>query len=241
VQPVCLYLAGTNFNAATSTTVLTTLSLEWRVACVDLPGQPGLSTPTRPDDEVAGYTRWIAEVIAHVRQPHPHVPLVVVGHSRGAAIALSADPSEIDGLVIVSPAGLTKVRLSPRMLWRSIGWLLRPTPTKSRRLLDLMAGGSGDPRVETLVDWMTLVARCTRSTGAPGPLPARVLERWRGRNLQILVGELDAFFPPGRIAGPTRHLGARLNVAPNTGHLFVDQRPELVAATARQILKGEQP
>lgn len=235
-QAVCLYLPGTNFNAATSTTVLTALSLEWRVVCADLPGQPGLSAATRPDDEIAGYRKWMAEVIAHVRQRYPSAPLVVVGHSRGAAVALSGDPSTVDGLVMVSPAGLAKVRLSPMLLRRSISWLLRPTPARSRRLLLMMAGGVGDAGLEPLVGWMTLVAECTRTTGAPGPLPTRVVDRWRGRNLRVLVGELDVFFPAARIAGPARRLGARLDVAPNAGHLFVDQRPELVAATVRQML-----
>ena len=42
-EAVCLYLPGTNFNAATSTTLLTSLASRWRVVCADLPGQPGLS------------------------------------------------------------------------------------------------------------------------------------------------------------------------------------------------------
>src|SRR5688500_7727550 len=49
---LCVYLPGTNFNAATSTTVLTSLAARWRVVCVDLPGQPGLSGAERPADEV---------------------------------------------------------------------------------------------------------------------------------------------------------------------------------------------
>ena len=131
-EAVCLYLPGTNFNAATSTTLLTSLASRWRVACADLPGQPGLSAAGRPVDEVADYARWLAEVLAHVRQQHPQLPLVVAGHSRGAAAALLANPADVDGLVLVSPAGLAKVRLTPALLWRSIPWLLQPTPARSR-------------------------------------------------------------------------------------------------------------
>jgi pimeloyl-ACP methyl ester carboxylesterase len=235
-EPVCLFLPGTNFNAAASTTLLTTLSIRCRVVCVDLPGQPGLSAPERPDDEVTAYERWMREVLGHVRQQHPQVPLILAGHSRGAAAALLANPSEIEGLVLASPAGLAKVRLSPTMLTRSIAWLTRPTRARSRRLVDLMAGGPIDADLEPVVDWLTLVAMCTRTTGAPGPLPSGVIDRWQGREGRVLVGERDVFFPPARLAGPARRLGATLEVVPDAGHLLVDQRPDLVAAAVSELL-----
>ena len=234
-QAVCLYLPGTNFNAATSTTLLTQLSDRWRVVCADLPGQPGLSPADRPADEVAGYSRWLAEVLEDVRRQRPAQPLVIAGHSRGAAAALLADPSDVDGLVLVSPAGLAKVRLTPVMLWRSIGWLVRPTPVRSRRLVALMAGGSS-AGLESLADWLTLVASSTRTTGAPDPLPAGVVDRWQGRPIRMLVGERDVFFTPAALEGPARRLGARLDAVPTAGHLLTDQRPDLVVAAVSDVL-----
>lgn len=235
-EPVCVYLPGTNFNAATSTTLLTTLGARWRVVCVDLPGQPGLSAPARPDDEVAHYGRWMGDVLGYIRHRHPQVPLIVTGHSRGAAAALLAEPADVDGLVLASPAGLAKVRLSPAMLQRSIAWLLRPTRARSRRLVDLMTGGGIDADLEPLVDWMTLVGTGTRTTGAPDPVPGRMIDRWRHRSSRILVGERDVFFPPARLAEPTRRLGATLDVVPRVGHLLVDQRPDLVAAALAELI-----
>ena len=232
----CLYLPGTNFNAATSTTLLTTLSRRWHVVGADLPGQPGLSAPVRPDDEVAGYERWTSQVISHVRERHPRVPLVVAGHSRGAAAAMLANPSEVDGLVLASPAGLAKVRLGPTTLRRSIAWLLRPTRTRSRRLVELMAGGRSSADLEPVVDWMTLVATCTRTAGAPGPLPVGVLDRWQDREVRVLVGERDVFFPPDLLAGPAQRLGATLEVIPDAGHLLVDQRPDRVVTAVSEVL-----
>ena len=235
-KPVCLYLPGTNFNAATSGPLLTALAVRWRVVCADLPGQPGLSAEVRPDDEVVDYERWMGEVLGHVRQLQPQLPLLVAGHSRGAAAALLTKPSEVDGLVLASPAGLAHVRLNPAMLRRSIAWLLRPTTARSRRLVELMAGGPSDLDLEPLVDWMTLVARSTRTTGAPGPLPAGVIARWQDRTTRVLVGERDTFFPPARLAGPARRLGATLEVVPHAGHLLVDQRPDLVVAAVSEVL-----
>ena len=45
---ICVYLPGTNFNAASSTVVLSALASRCRVYAADLPGQPGLSTAKRP-------------------------------------------------------------------------------------------------------------------------------------------------------------------------------------------------
>ena len=234
---LCLYLPGTNFNASTSTALLAALAERWRVVCADLPGQPGLSAPERPADEVAGYARWLADVLEHVRAEQAGLPLVLVGHSRGAAAALLADPSYVDGLVLVSPAGLAKVKLTPTMLWRSIGWLMRPSRERSERLVGLMAGGS-NAGLETLAEWLTLVARSTRTTGAPDPLPAEVLDRWHGRGVRAIVGEKDAFFPPAVLAAPTRRLGATLEVVPGAGHLLTDQRTDHVVAAVSEVLEG---
>jgi hypothetical protein len=51
---ICFYLPGTNFNAASSTLVLSALASRCRVYAADLPGQPGLSSPIQPDHEQSG-------------------------------------------------------------------------------------------------------------------------------------------------------------------------------------------
>lgn len=232
---VCIYLPGTNFNAATSTAVLTRLAIRWRVVCPDLPGQPGLSAAGRPVDEVAGYAEWLTDVVDHVRQRHPRLPIVLAGHSRGAATALLANPADVDGLVLISPAGLAKVRLSPVMLWRSIAWLQRPTPDRSERLVQMMLGVSG-AGFESLADWLTLVARSTRTTGAPDPLPPEVLDRWHSQNVRALVGERDVFFTPAALTEPVSRLGTTLDVVPEAGHLLTDQRPDLVVTACSEVL-----
>lgn len=234
---VCVYLPGTNFNAATSTDVLAALGASARVVCADLPGQPGLSASGRPRDEVRAYRAWVQEVLAHVRAADGPGRLLLVGHSRGAAVALGADPGSVDGLLLLSPAGLAGVRMAPSVVGPSLTWLLRPTPARSRRLVALMAGADGDHGLEHVTEWLTLTARSTRSTGAPGPLPRELLERWRDRNVAVVTGELDVFFPPGRLDQPCRrHLGQEVETVPGAGHLLTDQRPDLVAEHAARLL-----
>ncbi|MEO7941985.1 MAG: alpha/beta hydrolase [Marmoricola sp.] len=225
----CVYLPGTNFNAASSTVVLSALASRCRVYAADLPGQPGLSAPGRPDDELTGYATWVTELIEWVRGRHGDGQLLLAGHSRGAAVGLSADPVTVDGLALVNPGGLTGVRPSLPMLRATVPWLLRRNDAGSRRLLDYMSGPGHVPS-DALVEWMTLVTRACRTTGAPGPLPERELVRWRGHRVCVAVGDHDAFFPSDRLSESSRALlGVDPVVVRRAGHLLVDEEPELVA------------
>jgi pimeloyl-ACP methyl ester carboxylesterase len=112
--PGVLLLPGTNFCAATMLEVADALLPDHQVIMADLPGQPGLSAPHRPGrGRLAAYGRWAGDVIGQVSTG----PVVVVGHSLGAAVALAARPApRIGGLILVSPAGLSRARLTPALL-----------------------------------------------------------------------------------------------------------------------------
>jgi hypothetical protein len=235
---VCIYLPGTNFNAASSRVVLGALASQCRVYAADLPGQPGLSSSVRPDDELSGYAGWVRDLTAWVRSRHVGNHIVLAGHSRGAAVALSADPDSVDGLALFSPAGLAAVRPTAHMLWSTVPWLVRRNDSASRRLLDYMSGPGQVPAPD-LVEWMTLVARSTRTTGAPGPLPDAELVRWRGHRLRVAVGDHDVFFPVDRLTGPCEtKLGVDPFVVRGAGHLLVDEEPELVAGMVSGLFES---
>jgi pimeloyl-ACP methyl ester carboxylesterase len=227
-ETVCVYLPGTNFNAATSLGLLGHLADRCRVVAADLPGQPGLSSSVRPRPETEGYAAWLGEVVSWVRAQHPGERLVVAGHSRGAAVALSG-PADVDSLVLVSPAGLVDVRVTLPVLRTAVPWVLRPTERRSRALVELMSGPAARPD-PALAEWLTLVARDSRTTGAPGALPEQVVSRWTGRPVRVLVGEHDCFFPPARVGrAATERLGSPVEVLTGLGHLAVEENPELVA------------
>ncbi|MEV3930013.1 alpha/beta fold hydrolase [Streptomyces sp. NPDC053728] len=219
---------GTNFNAAASLPLATALiAAGHRVLSVDVPGQPGLSGDARglSGGRLSWYGAWLSEVIANVSSE----PVAVMGHSFGAAIALSSDSPHIDRLVLVSPGGLARLRLTPTVLAASAAWFLRPSPTHSARLLRAMLAPGRPPR-EELVAWMTLVARHARSSGAPGAaaLPPRSIPRL------VVTGEHDVFLPPRRL-GPAvrRTLGTELEVISGAGHLVVEEHPERLSALLR--------
>jgi pimeloyl-ACP methyl ester carboxylesterase len=226
---VCVYLPGTNFNAASSTVVLGVMAAELRVYAPDLPGQPGLSAADRPAHEVSGYAAWVTAVIDWVRERESGAQILLAGHSRGAAVALSAEPRAVDGLALFSPAGLVAVRPTLGMLRSTVPWLVRRHRVGSRRLLDYMSGPGRTPRSD-LVDWMTVVARSCRTTGAPGPLPEADLVRWKGHDMRVAVGAHDVFFPFPRLQEACRvELDQEPLLVPGAGHLLVDEEPQLAA------------
>jgi pimeloyl-ACP methyl ester carboxylesterase len=197
----------------------------FRAICADLPGQPGLSSAVQPPEDAA-YAGWVGEVLRHVRAQGPN-EVHLVGHSRGAAAALSTEPELVDGLVVASPAGLLDVRPTWAILRATVPWMVRRSDGGSRRLVELMAGPA--PYPDELVAWLTLAVRSSHPTGAPKRLPDEVLHRWRGRPVAVLVGAHDCFFPAGRITELARaDLGVAATVVPDAGHLLVDQAPEAV-------------
>ncbi len=226
---VCVFVPGTNFCSATSTRLLEALAERMRVYAADLPGQPGLSAADRPSDEELGYSQWVTDLLRWVRERHPHGQVLVSGHSRGAAVALSAPPDLVDGVVALSPAGIISVRPTRDMLTASLPWLVRHHEEGSRRLLAYMSG-PGHTASEDIVEWLTLVARSARTTGAPGPLPDETLAAWQHTEVTVAVGEDDRFFPLGRLAAASRRrLGVLPGVVPGAGHLLVEEEPKLTA------------
>jgi pimeloyl-ACP methyl ester carboxylesterase len=88
-----------------------TLSASHRVYCVDVIGEPGLSAPARLPLDATTYARWLREVFDGLGLTHASV----VGVSLGGWLALAfatAEPQRVDHLVLVSPAGIGRAKVS---------------------------------------------------------------------------------------------------------------------------------
>ncbi|MFF3837763.1 alpha/beta fold hydrolase [Streptomyces sp. NPDC001930] len=228
--PTVVVVPGTNFNAAACLPLATALATRYRTVVVDVPGQPGLSSGERglAEGRLDWYGSWLSDVIEACASG----PVIVLGHSFGAAIALSSASPRIDGQILVSPGGLTGLRLTPGVLCASAAWLSVPRPRHSAWLLRTMYGAGGTPR-PALVDWMTLVARHARSSGAPGlaHVPSRSVPRL------VVTGEHDVFLPPRRLrAAVSRTLGVELGVVEGAGHLVIEEQPDRIADLVDSVL-----
>ncbi|MFF9013584.1 alpha/beta fold hydrolase [Streptomyces sp. NPDC014870] len=231
--PSIVLVPGTNMNAAVSLETLESLTAVGQVIALDVPGQPGLSADVRPRrDRTAWYGRWLSEVVDRVAPRGA----VVVGHSLGGAIALACRSERITARVLVSPAGLVRLRVSPAVLGATLPWLLRPTVGHAERLLQHMVSpGTQPPRI--LADWMALVGASCRSSLAPPPLPRSVLTAARTTQAFVLVGAHDVFLPASalrRAAG--LRLGADLLEIGDAGHLALDEAADRVATVVREAL-----
>jgi len=220
-----LYVPGTTLNAATSLTLVTTLAAAHRVVVADVPGQPGLSVGVRPTgNRLVAYGRWADEIVGHLRADR----LILAGHSLGAAIALAAGTPGVAGLLLLDPAGLVRLRVSPSVLSATLPWLVRPTPARTARLLGHLHAPGWQPSA-THIEWMTLAARHTRSTLAPPPLPASSLRRWQAVPRAVLSGEMDCFLPVGSLRTAVREqLATDLQVLLGAGHLTPEEQAEAI-------------
>ncbi|WP_141925385.1 alpha/beta fold hydrolase [Haloactinospora alba] len=226
-SPTVVFLPGTNMNAAASLPLLTALAHRGRTVALDLPGQPGLSSSERPPSpaRLAWYGTWLTDALEalDIRSA------VVLGHSLGAAVALSSGSPRIGRRVLLAPAGVTRLRTTPRVLAASAAWFLAPGDASSTRLLrTMLAPASGPPRTE-LAQWMTLAGRHVHTTADPGlapPTTSRV-------PTAVAAGEHDTFLPPHRLAPAVRRrLGTHLEILPEAGHLAGEEYPARVAALA---------
>jgi len=228
--PTVMYLPGTNFNAATSLAEVALLAREWRVVVPDVPGQPGLSTGHRVRSARLNYLGyWLDGIIETLG-----VPVTLVGHSLGAAIALASCSPQVETRALLCPAGLVRLQTPPSLLWASVRWVIRPGETSSRALLRLM-GSPAVPPSEDLIEWMTLVGRATRTSLAPMPLPATVLAKAAERPVWVGAGDHDVFLPHRRVAQAARsRLGCEA-VSLDQGHLLTAKSVAGVSLWLKQV------
>lgn len=219
--PAVLLVPDAGWCAATCLDAADALSRLGTVWVVDVPGQPGLSSPLRPRRGQAVWTAaWLDALVAASGAEG----LMLVGHAAGAIPVLGARHEGIGSRVLLAPGGIVPVRVGPRMARDAARWHMRATPATSRALgRHLVGREQGEPDAD-VVDWLTTVGRSCRSQPASRPLPRFVLDRALADPALVLVGEDDCYFTAAAMtAALAKRSDDDLDVTvaelPRTGHL----------------------
>ncbi|MCP3013948.1 alpha/beta hydrolase [Nocardiopsis dassonvillei] len=223
-----LVLSGTNFNAAATVPAARALSADRPVLLVDLPGQPGLSCSQRVGGaRIETYGAWLDELLPQITDR----PVLVLGHSRGAAIALASTPSPlVAGILLLNPAGLTAAGVSSESMRATLPWMIHPNEQTSGRLVEFLSGPATEcDKHRAEAEWLTLVARYCRAGSTPSPLPAEHFRAWAHTPVAVATGSHDPFFSPARLHGPARRfLDTDVHTIEGAGHLSLYEQPERV-------------
>lgn len=252
--PVVLLLHGTAAATHSWRDLLPMLARHATVVAPDLPGHGFTGTPGDPGLTLPGMARLLHALLGTLRLE----PLLVAGHSAGAAIALRM---ALDG------------RIAPRAMV-SINGALTPLGeehaaffTRAARLL------VGIPFVPRFFAWRAadraVAERLLRDTGSrvdargvdlyarlfrrAGHLSGalRMMANWDLRpllrdlprlvpELLLLVGERDRAIAPAKARRVAEALPtARIEQLPGLGHLAHEERPDLVGAILLRLLQEE--
>lgn len=240
--------------------VIPQLAGEYRLICADQRGFGWSDAPARGYDSAT----QVADVLA-LMDALGIAKAALVGHEFGGRTALMcalAAPERVSHLLILNSAHpwMRQRRLIPAM-WRfwytafleypGIGrQVLRRWPSFTRFLLrrGLAQPGAADPAaIEEFVAGLREPARARAGEALHWQyvlhdIPALVLRRHHGARLTVptvlLAGEADRFLPPSLLDGLAPHADdATVRVIPGAGHYLAEERPGLVAATARELFR----
>lgn len=223
--PPVILLHGASSNALAWIGDVQTCSRSLRVYAVDLPGEPGRSSPNRPPWSGPAYVEWLEDVLNGLGIER----VALVGISQGGWTALkfaTAQPERVTALVLLAPAGITTARAS---------FLLRAIP------LSLLGRRGGEainrivfdkqPIHEDAVVFMDLIM--THFKPRVGALPNFTDSELAQLTMPtlLIVGAQDALYASAATADRLQRLAPNLTVRvlPEMGHVLHGLDGEIAA------------
>jgi pimeloyl-ACP methyl ester carboxylesterase len=232
--PPLVLLHGTASNAASWIVDVPVWSQHFRVFCVDIVGDAGLSAQVRPAYRGEDHATWLGDVMAAFSL----TTVSLVGMSLGAWLALdyaTRRPERVKKLVLLSPGGIGRNR---NILYWAIPLLLLGSWGRGK-MLERIGGrrtGPLSPSASAIVDLTTVIFTHFRPRTAP--LPQVSDEELRRLTMPVLaiLGGRDVFIHAAetkqRLEQNLPHLTMRYEPE---GHHFV---PGQTAAILEFLLSG---
>ncbi|MGW5880494.1 alpha/beta fold hydrolase [Nocardiopsis terrae] len=218
--PPLVLLHGSGANTTTWFADLPAWSEHFRVYAVDLPGEPGLSAPSRPDLATEAGALWLDDVFAGLGLEQT----ALAGMSLGGWTALDyavRRPDRVTRLSLLCPGGVGDQRR-----WRILGAaLLMLFGHRGKRLSARLMTGLDRPGDQAVLD--SVVENFTQFRPRTETLPVFSDEALRALvvPVQVTVGERDLMFDSAQTARRVRECvpHSQVRVLPGVGHAVLGQ------------------
>lgn len=110
-RPPLVMIHGSASNSAAWLGVLPLFAERFRVYCVDIPGEPGLSEPLRCDLESEAPASWLASLLDGLGLERPSFLTMSLGSWYGLALAIKR-PERVRALSMITTAGVVPAKSS---------------------------------------------------------------------------------------------------------------------------------
>jgi pimeloyl-ACP methyl ester carboxylesterase len=203
-----------------------------RVYAVDIPGEPGLSSPARAPLASNAYPDWLGEVLDALGLERASLVGISLGGWLAADFA-TRHPERVPRLVLLSPSGIGRQKIAVALLTL----VLLPLGRLGRQLSLRMVLGTDLPPV--MAEFVLLIHKEFRARREVVPLLADAALAALTMPVLAIVGGRDALLDS---AGTQRRLsqhapGATVILLPEAGHLLPSQADHV----ARFLTAGVAP
>ena len=228
--PPLLLLHGGMMNSSMWMGEVTAFARFFRVYCIDMIGEPGLSAPARPPVASDAYAVWLDDVLNQLGVARASV----VGASLGGWLALDyavRRPERVERIAILCPGGIGRQKVGivfATLLSRMFGergkrWLVE-------RILG-RAPAAPPPPVKAFIDFAQLIRTHFRPRMVRFPLfPEKALRRL-SLPLLAIVGARDVLLDSAQTKQRLEAFvkGAQVVYLPEAGHLIAGQMATVLA------------
>ncbi len=231
-KPPVVLLHGSASNSASWLGVLPLYARRLSAHCLDIPGEPGLSSPERLRLASDAPSRWLGECLDALGLER----VAFVGMSLGGWYALdfaARHPERVSALSLFAAGGIAPQRIG--FLFTALACLA--LGAKGRRLLARAIYRDAEIP-EELLEYQALVSRHFRPLAEPLPIfPDSSLARL-AMPLQYIAGEHDALLRAADSVARLEALlpGADARLVAGAGHAIIDRFGESEAFLAGALL-----
>lgn len=231
--PPLVLLHGAGSNSLSWLRDVAEWAKHFRVYAVDVIGEPGLSTQSRPPLASDAYARWIGEVFNALSLTQADI----VGISLGGWLALdfaTRNPSRIGKLVLLCPGGVGRQKMG--FLFKAMVLMLFGEWGR-KKALSLALGATRENANPQAEAYMLSIFRQFRPRRDKLPVFSDEQLRQLTMPVLLIVGARDAMLDSRETVARMKRTASKLTVheLPETGHLIVGQTETIGAFLTAQV------